>query len=139
MQQKREINTMCLTYQSLQVLPWNNGTAIEKMAGWNWNSHITDFFQYMHAWNQAGIAISIYDISLLPFLFCKSTVNLKKWRTATGIANQLNTFEKRDDCKCLLPEHNTLENTKSLQVAHWINDGTTQLCGCKWNYYISLE
>ena len=131
MQQKREINTVCLTYWSLQVLPWNNDTTIVKMEGWKWNRHITDFFQYIHAWNQGGIVISIYDISLPQFLLCKSTVNLKKWRAATGIVNQLNTFEKRDDCKCLLPKRNTLENTKSLQVAHWNNDGTTQLYGCK--------
>ena len=27
--------------------------------------HLTDFFQYMHGWNQEGIIISIYDVSLL--------------------------------------------------------------------------
>ena len=35
-------------------------------------------FQYMFAWNQGGIIVSIYDISLLQFLLCKSKVNLKE-------------------------------------------------------------
>ena len=30
-----EINTVSLTYGSLQVLPWNNDTTIEKMDGCN--------------------------------------------------------------------------------------------------------
>ena len=41
------------------------------MDGWNWCCHITDF-QYIHAWKQEGIIISICDISLLQFLFCKN-------------------------------------------------------------------
>ena len=69
---------MPLTYGSLQVLPWGNDTTIEKMDGWQ----ITDFFQYTHVWNQGGIIINIYDTSLLLFLFCKNTVNLKKWMAA---------------------------------------------------------
>ena len=35
----------------------------------------------MPAWNQGGIIISIYDIPLLHFLFCK-TVSLKEWVAA---------------------------------------------------------
>ena len=65
---------MSLTYGSLQVFPWKNDTIIEKMDGRKWCRHITDFFQYMYAWNQGGIIISVYDISLLQFLFCKNTV-----------------------------------------------------------------
>ena len=37
--------------------------------------------------------------------------------TATGIANQLNTFEKRDDCKCLFQR-----NTVPMEI----------LDHCKW-------
>ena len=50
----------------------------KKIDGWNWCRHATDFFQYIHAWNQGGIIISIYDISLLQFLTCKNTINLKE-------------------------------------------------------------
>ena len=50
----------------------------KKIDGWNWCRHVTDFFQYIHAWNQGGIIISIYDISLLQFLTCKNTINLKE-------------------------------------------------------------
>ena len=53
-------------------------TAIRKMDGFNLYRQITDFFQYRHAWNQVGIIISNYDISLLQFLFCQNTVNLKE-------------------------------------------------------------
>ena len=62
----------------LQVLPWNNDSIIEKMDGWKWCRHITDWFEYTHTWNQEGIIISIYDIFLIHFLFCKNTVNLKE-------------------------------------------------------------
>ena len=76
-----EINTVSLTYGSLQVLPWNNDSIIEKMDGWKWCRHITNFFQYMHTWNEGGIIIS-FSISILQFLFCKNTVNLKEWVAA---------------------------------------------------------
>ena len=52
-----EINTVSLTYGSLQVLPGNNDSIIEKMDNWNWCHHITDFLQDMHAWNQGCIKI----------------------------------------------------------------------------------
>ena len=31
-------------------------------------------------------------------------------------------------------KHSTLENTWSLQVASWNNDGTTQMYGCKCSF-----
>ena len=46
---------MSLTYGSLQVLPWNNDTTIKKMNSCNWCRQITDFFKYIHSWNQGGI------------------------------------------------------------------------------------
>ena len=79
-----EINTVSLTCGLLQVLPWNNDTIIEKMAGWEGCHHITDFFQYKKAWNQGGIIISI-STSMLQFLFCKNTVNLKEWVAAVAL------------------------------------------------------
>ena len=48
-----------LTYGSLQVLMWNNNATIKQINDWNWYRHITDFFQYTHAWSQGGIMISI--------------------------------------------------------------------------------
>ena len=43
---------------------------------WNW---------CRHAWNQGGIIISIYDISLIQFLFCKNTINLKECVAAIAL------------------------------------------------------
>ena len=60
----------------------NDVTIIEKMDAWKWCRHITDYFQHMHAWNQGGIIISIYDIFMLQFLFSKNLVNLKEWVAA---------------------------------------------------------
>ena len=36
----------------------------------------------MHAWNQGGIIIGTYDISLLQFLLCENAVSLKEWVAA---------------------------------------------------------
>ena len=47
-----EIKSVSLTYGSLQVLPWNNDTTIEKMDSCNRYHQITDFIQYIHSWNQ---------------------------------------------------------------------------------------
>ena len=55
------------------------------MDGFNWCRLITDFFQYMHAWDQGGIIISSYDMCLLQFLFYKNTVNLKECVTAFAV------------------------------------------------------
>ena len=73
-----EINTMSLTYGSLQVLLWNNDATIKKINSCNWCRQITDFFKYIHSWNQEGIIISNYDISSRQHLLCENTVNLKK-------------------------------------------------------------
>ena len=90
---------MFLKYGLLQVLSWNNDTTVEKMDDCNWSCQKTDFFQCIHGLNQGDIIISNYDISLLQFLLCKNTVNLKKNQkeeekepfiekmAATGIAN----------------------------------------------------
>ena len=39
---------------------------------------VTDFIQYINSWNQVGIIITNYDISLPQLLFCKNIVNLKE-------------------------------------------------------------
>ena len=44
-----EINTVQLIYGSIQVLPWNNTTTIEKIDSCDWRRKLTDFFQYMHS------------------------------------------------------------------------------------------
>ena len=99
-----EINSLYLTHGSLQVLPWNSDTVIEKIDCWKGCRHITDFFQYIHAWNQGGIIISIYDISFttIPVLQknskfermtgCDYSLTIQKgqlieWMAATGITN----------------------------------------------------
>ena len=43
---------------------------------------ITDYIKYIYSWNQAGIIISKYDISLLQLLFFKNIVNLKEYVAA---------------------------------------------------------
>ena len=40
---------------------------------------------YVRAWNEGDIIISIYDISLVQFLFCKNKVNLKEWVAAIAL------------------------------------------------------
>ena len=93
-----EINTVSLIYGSFQVLPWSNDSIIEKMDGWKWCHHITDFFQYMHAWNQGCIKIVIYDISLLQFLFCKNTANFKECVDAVLFYNKKGAYHRMDGC-----------------------------------------
>ena len=68
-----EINIVSLTYGSLQVLPWNNDSTIEKLDGCNRCCQITVFIWYITSWNQGGIIISNFDISLLLLLFCKDS------------------------------------------------------------------
>ena len=64
-----EINTVSLTYGSLQVLPWNNdfhrkNVWLEMMSSYN------RLLSIYAAWNQGYIKIIIHDISLLQFLSC---------------------------------------------------------------------
>ena len=54
-----EIDTVYLKYGSLQVLPWNNNTIIEKINGSNRCGQITEFIQYIHTWNEGGIIITM--------------------------------------------------------------------------------
>ena len=77
-----EIGTVSLTYGSLQVLLGNNDTITQKMHGFNRCRQIADFIQYIHSWNQGGIIISKYDISLLQLLYCEDTVSLKECMAA---------------------------------------------------------
>ena len=93
------LQKVSLTYGSLQLLPWNEDTIIVKMDSFSWFCQTTllsiyifnvYFFQYiqtsfLHAWKQGGIIISNFDISLLQFLFCKNTVNLKECVTAFAL------------------------------------------------------
>ena len=37
-----------------------------------------EFIQYIHSWNQGGIIIINYDISLQQLLLCKNKVNLRE-------------------------------------------------------------
>ena len=73
-----EIDTVSLTYGLLQVPRWNNNIIIEKLNDSNRCRQTTDFIQYIHYWNQWGIIIINYDISLLQLLLCKNIVNLKE-------------------------------------------------------------
>ena len=92
-----KINTVSLTCGFLEVRPWNNDTIMEKMAGWEWCCHETNFFQYMHAWNQGGIII-IFIISLLQFLFWKNTVNLKSEWLQLLFYNRKGVNHRMDGC-----------------------------------------
>ena len=38
----------------------------------------------------------------------------------------------------ILKKHSTLENTRSLHVASWDNDGTIQIYGCKCSFEIAI-
>ena len=72
---------MSLTYGSFQVFPWNNDATIEKMDSCDWCHKITDFFQYVHSWNQGDIIISSYNISCYNCC-CAETINLKECMAA---------------------------------------------------------
>ena len=128
-------------YGLLQVILWHHDTAREKMSGWNWCRHITDFFQYIHALSQGGIIISIYDISLPHFLFWKKHCKLKECVPAIPLLNRKRAIHWMDGCSwnCGLTQYlwkkewlqvlaskkrSTLENenTRSLQVASWNTD-----------------
>ena len=117
------------------------------------------------AWNQGSIIISNYDITLLQFLFCKNTVNLKKCLAAfpllfccssngwLQLELRINSIplEKGMTISVCFKENNTLENTKliiakvtantqsSLQKDPWNNDGTTQIYGCKCSFEIKIR
>ena len=51
---------------------------IEKLDVCNRYYQITDFIQYIQSWNQGGIIISNYDISLLQLFLCQDIGNLKE-------------------------------------------------------------
>ena len=97
------------------------------MDGWKWCCHITDWFEYTHTWNQGGIIISIYDIFLIHFLFCKNTVNLNKLVDLP--INSISLKKGMMTAGTCLKKHSTRENTALLQVASWKNDGTTEMYG----------
>ena len=78
-----KIYTVPLTYRSLQVLPWNKNTIIEKIKGFNTCCQKTDLMQYIHSWNQGVIIIINYGISLLQLLLCKNS-----------------KFKRMRDCNC---------------------------------------
>ena len=92
-----EIKTVSLTCGLLQVLPWNNDTIIEKMDGCNWCRNITNFFQYMQAWNQGGIKI-IVSIPLLKWLLFKNIVNLNEWVAVITLYNRKRVIHRMDGC-----------------------------------------
>ena len=141
---------MSLTYGSLQVLPWNNDSVTEKMDGWKWYHHITDFFRYMDAWNQGCIKIVIYDISLLQFLFCKNTANFRECVDGVHFYNKKGAYHRMDgcnwNCELALKKGMTAsacfketQYTISLQVASWNNDSITQMYGCKCSFEIAAH
>ena len=50
-----------------------------------------------------------------------------------------NTFENRDDCKCLFERNTTPLKILELRVASQINDGTTQMYGCRCSFEIKIR
>ena len=118
------------------MLPWNNSNTKEKMDGCNWCHQIAEFlciyiYIYIHAWNQGSFIISNCDMSLLQFLFCKNTVNLKECVTfALLFYDRLNRrlqlelqtqyLWKKEGLQVLVSKKlNTFVNTRSLQKAFW--------------------
>ena len=115
----------CKLWNHKGYVNWvHKDTTIEKMDGCNWCRQITDLFQFIHARNQGGFIINNYDISLLQFLFCKNTVNLKEWVAPLALLFCYSSmdgcnwncelsqyFWKRDDCKCLFQRNTVLLKT----------------------------
>ena len=84
-----------------------------KMNEWKWCHHITDFFQYMHAWNQGCIKIimispwynscsakaqEIWKNAWLQLLFYNKTGSITVWVAAVEL--QI-SCDKWNDCKGL--------------------------------------
>ena len=128
-------------------LPWNNGTTIEKMVGCNWCCRITDFVQYIHAWNQGGIIIGVYDISLLQFLFwnkferrrgCNFSFIIEKgsfikWMTELKL--EINSVPLKKGMTALLQRNKV--PLKILDHCKWppeIMTVTLKMYGCKWSF-----
>ena len=114
--------------------------------------------QYIHAWNQ-GVIVSSNYISLLQFLFYENAVNLldkrivilqllfhNRTRTITrmdGFNRKYETtqylWKKRWLQVLVLKKHSTLGNNRSLHVASWDNNSTTQINGCKCSFEITIH
>ena len=97
-----EINTVSLTYGPFQVLPWNNGSIIEKMDRWKWFHHITDvlyaclkirMYQNYYLWYiPATTPVQQKHSKLEKMRGCNCSFIIKRgpiivWIAATGIAN----------------------------------------------------
>ena len=90
-----------------------------------------------------------YDISLLQLLlFWKNTVNLKECETATApfmiekepFVELTQYLWKQGWLQVLISKkHSTFENTRSVQVASWKNDSTTQIYGSKYSFEITIR
>ena len=98
-----DINSASVTYESLQLLPWNNDIIIEKIDSYDWCLQVTDFFQYRHQWNIGVIIFSNYDVSLA------TTIILRKH----------NKFERIRGCNCCLI-------IKKWSIIEW--EATTRIC-----------
>ena len=90
-----EIKTGFLTYESLQMLPWNNDFIIEKMVGRKWCRHITvtSFNICMPETKDVSKLLS-----LLKILFCKTTVNLKQCVASIALLEQKRVIPWMNGC-----------------------------------------
>ena len=93
-----EIDTVSLTYGSLQVLLWNNNAIIEKINGSNICRQITGVIQYKHSWNQGCIIIINYDIYLLQLPLCKNLVHLKNACLQLSFYNRKRVIHQMGGC-----------------------------------------
>ena len=99
----------------------------------------------MHAWNQGGIIISIYDISFLKFLFCKNTVSLEEWVAAKRASSTNGWLHLDLHINSILLKKGIMTADvcfkkltvplKILDHCNWHHDdGTTQIYGCKCSF-----
>ena len=92
---------------------------------------------FQNSLNRAVTPNITYLLLLLEIQNFNSQSSVKRgewWDFYTFIQDYKCLFQRH--YKCLF--HSTLEKTRSLQVACWNNDGTSQIYGCKCSFEIKI-
>ena len=130
-----EINTVPLTQWMLQVLPWNNDSNIDGMDGWNWCHQITGYLSICTCLKPRILVstppvlkkyVKFERMCGYNYSFVIEKGSFVKWMAATGGELTQYLWNQRRLQVLISKKDSTLENTRSLQVASWKNDGTTK-------------
>ena len=143
---------MSLTYGSLQVLPWNNDTTTEKTDGCNWRRQITDFFQYIHHWNQESIIVNNYNniknynkhskFERMRGCICSFILLFIKWMTANELKINSISLKKRMTASACFKETHLKIPWKIIghsKRPEWLYQSNLQLQVLLWSNIIRLK